>query len=92
MQTESSHLYLSTGVSTRTFGTHSSGECGDGASAPVPLLGRYVRRWKFDKLGGHWFEPSTAHLHIRSPCLWGILVDSFGDTLESRFDSRSPFS
>jgi integrase len=45
MQTGSSHLHLSTGVSTCTFGSLSSAECAAAASAPVPLLTQYVAIW-----------------------------------------------
>jgi integrase len=44
MQTGSSHLHLSTGVSTCTFGSLSSAESA-ASSTPIPLLSQYVAVW-----------------------------------------------
>ncbi|MGZ4408276.1 MAG: tyrosine-type recombinase/integrase [Gaiellaceae bacterium] len=45
MQTGSSHLHLSTGVSTCTLGAPSPVDSADGASTPVPTLTQYAASW-----------------------------------------------
>jgi integrase len=58
MQTGSSHLHLSTGVSTCTLGSPSSA---DKASAPVPVLAQYAASW-LDGLDGL-VQPSTVEAY-----------------------------
>ena len=45
MHAGSSQLFLTTGVSTRTFDVSCSGEPSDGRAAPVPTLTQYVASW-----------------------------------------------
>src|SRR3954447_3400024 len=61
MQTGSSHLLLTTGVSTRTFSASSSIESSDGASASIPVLTQYAAIW-LEGLEGL-VQPSTVEAY-----------------------------